>query len=116
MLEALFLRQLRKCTHLQDEPRDYDRFPLDDPRRCYKELIAAARRHLHRVRIRKHCDAMSSAIAGGNALASLSQRRDRSASGKADKGDGKGKDKDKNPVAKDEEFRWFPEYAQDRPT
>ena len=75
MLEALFLRQLRKCTHLQDELRDYDRLRPEDERRCYKELIATTRRHLQRVRLQKHRDAMSSAIAGGNALASMHQNQ-----------------------------------------
>ena len=68
-MEALFLRQLRKCTQLQDKLRDYDRLLPGDERRCYAELMASARRHLKRVRLQKHRDAMTSAIAGGNALA-----------------------------------------------
>ena len=93
MLEALFLRQLRKCTHIQDELRDYDRLRSEDERRCYKELLATARRHLQRVRLQKHRDAMSSAIAGGNALASMHQNQSKGCKG--DEGKGKGKDKGK---------------------
>ena len=98
-MEALFLRQLRKCTPLQDELRDYDRLPPGDERRCYTELMASARRHVKRARLQKHRDAMTTAIAGGNALASMHQnpnrsRADRSDNGK-DKGKGKGKKKQK---------------------
>ena len=88
MLEALFLRQLRKCTHLQDELRDYDRLSLTDERRGYEGLLGITRRHLERVRMQKHRDSMTTAIAGGNALASVSQNKNK----KGGKGKGKGKE------------------------
>ena len=112
MLEALFLRQLRKCTHLQDELRDYDRLRPGDERRCYNELLATARRHLHRVRLQKHRDAMTTAIAGGNALASVRQKQDRNKTDKDDKGKGKGKDKRQK---QRKGLRWFPGHSYVRP-
>ena len=95
VLEALFLRQLRKCAPLQDELRDYDRLLPGDERRCYAELMASARRHVKRVRLQKHRDAMTTAIAGGSALASMHQNPNRNKADRSDKGKDKGKGKGK---------------------
>ena len=82
VLEVLLIQQLKKCSQLQDELRDFDRLPVGDPRRNYEGLLAITRRNLERVRIQKHRDAMASAIAGGTALASVGQHKNK----KADKG------------------------------
>ena len=55
----------------------------------------SARRHVKRARLQKHREAMTTAIAGGSALATVHHSPNHKEGDRSDKGKGKGKEKGK---------------------
>jgi len=89
ILEAIFIRQLKQCSVMKDDLRDYDRLVLDDPMKTYAELYRTANRVIERRRLQTHRDAMARHIAGGHVA--VATRTGKAARKGLPKGSGKGK-------------------------
>jgi hypothetical protein len=69
VLMAMFLRQMKQCSIMKEDIRDFERLVMDDPRRTYAELYRTAKRTLERRRLQTHRDQMAKHISGGNVAA-----------------------------------------------
>ena len=69
MLEALFLRQVRKCKIMESDLTYYDRLAPNGDEKNYEYLIRRAREVVERNRLQWLCDEVSRSIQGRGSAA-----------------------------------------------
>ena len=84
-LEVLFLRQVRTCSLMNDDVRDYDKLEQGSSEKSYEALKRCAARVIERKRLHTHQQQMQQQIAGGNALPGFPYDKEKG-KGKGNKG------------------------------